>query len=425
MIELKPNNYRAFDCPACASGNVDVCETVFQGIHVLADCRCMDCDLEFYHDYPTGNARHYPTVFGKHESKLYAGELVPWYSKPLLSSFKNKCNDAVSIEKRVYKQCDDVVILNCLDFLYGHVLLKLLNAQYYIEKRQDLGLVIIIPKSFEWLIPTGIAEVWLVDINIYKNSQNWFIELNRFVSSALQEYTTVFLSMAFSEPDFAEIDISAFTKTRRFELSNFYNTKPTISFIARKDRLWFGSYAEKLLYRIFRKLNMLKLVGNVFLKRQNKRIEKTFDSIRKAIPDAECNVVGMYESGGFDQSIIDCRSSYLNEDIERKWCEIYSRSHVVIGIHGSNMIIPTALSAGFIEILPKDRFGNIVQDIGSPYRDRSLLFLGRFAREYARPGEIADVAASIFRDYEGFNLYMGPDNLKHGLYCDARKFRAN
>lgn len=421
MIELKPATYKAFDCPACKSSGVEVADGVFQGIHVLADCRCPACGVEFYHEFPVGNALYYPTVFGKADGKLYAGKTVPWYSGPLLASYREKCAKDISIEKRVFAEKKEVVILNCLDFLYGHVLLKLLNAQYYLDHRPELGLIVIVPRSFSWLVPEGVAEVWLVDVKLYRESQHWFLAFEEFVRQEMTRFERTYLSLAFSVPDFSCIDIARFTRVARFDLARFSVQAPAITFILREDRLWFGSLPEQLLYRICRRLKLLSSVGQLFLRAQSRRIERLFALIREQLPEARCEVVGMCSVGPFRN---DLKSSGIDEKVERSWCETYARSHVVIGVHGSNMLLPTAHAAGFIEILPKARYGNMVQDIASPHRGRGLLFLGRFAGEFASPREIADMAVAMVRHYDGFRMYMDYETLRHDRYVDARRFRA-
>ncbi len=421
MIELKPNSYRAFDCPACASGDVEVSDTVFQGIHVLADCRCVVCGLEFYHEYPVGNALRYPTVFGKLNGVLYSGVKVPWYSKPLLTSYQNKCNDDIVIEKRVYQRHSSTIILNCLDFLYGHVLLKLLNAQYYLDNCPEHGLIVIIPRKFAWLVPAGVAEVWQVDIGIYSGGQRWLVRFDEFVRREMMRFDRVFLSLAFSVPDFSNVDITRFTRVAPFSLADYSNSKPTITFILREDRLWYGSASERFAYLVCKKLKLLPYIRSVFLRSQSRRIMGMFKVIMRQIPDASCEVVGLCTVGPFRNGM---ESNQIDEQIERAWCERYARSHVVIGVHGSNMLLPTAHAAGFIEVLPKSRNGNIVQDIASPHIGRKLLFLGRFVREFVSPREVADLAVAMIKDFEGFEMYMDYETLRHDCYADARHLKA-
>ena len=92
--------------------------------------------------------------------------------------------------------------------------------------------------------------------------------------------------------------------------------------------------------------------------------------------------------------------------IETAWCNVYSRSHVVIGIHGSNMLLPTALAAGCVEILPTERYGNMVQDIAVRYRDRRQLFLYRFADQYTSPRSVAAKALAIIEHYDRYYKNM-------------------
>jgi len=92
----------------------------------------------------------------------------------------------------------------------------------------------------------------------------------------------------------------------------------------------------------------------------------------------------------------------MNTAVERSWCEAYARSQLVVGVHGSNMLLPTALAAGCVEILPHDRQGNVVQDISVRYNDRMQLFLYRFVDEFARPVEIDRQVSAIF---DHFNLF--------------------
>jgi len=70
------------------------------------------------------------------------------------------------------------------------------------------------------------------------------------------------------------------------------------------------------------------------------------------------------------------------------------------------MLLPTAFAAGCIEILPEDRYGNMVQDISVRYADRRQLFLYRFTSQYSKPKAVAKQAISILRDYKTFALNM-------------------
>ena len=128
--------------------------------------------------------------------------------------------------------------------------------------------------------------------------------------------------------------------------------------------------------------------------------------IKEKIPDVKFYVVGLGGAEGFNGHAKDQRYREVNAAIERSWCKIYSKSHVVIGIHGSNMLLPTALAAGCVEILPEDRYGNMIQDISVRYNDRKQLFFYRFADQFANADAVANKAIGIINHYETYNANM-------------------
>lgn len=325
-------------------------------------------------------------------------EGVGWIHVPLIENFRSPSKKEVHIDRIVKKECKDVVILNTLDFLYGHVLLKLYNALHYIDRHPELGLILIIPKSFEWLVPEGVAEVWSVDQRLGE-AHGWYPAIDRFVQQQLPRYDRVFLGRGYAHPEFAGIDISRFTKVKPFPIGEYLQRPPHITFVAREDRLWFATASAKFNYRVLNKLGLKKSLGKRYVKAQDRLIAATIRAIRKEMPDVSFSIVGLGEGGGFDPSVTDLRTRSMNKQTELDWCEAYARSQFVIGVHGSNMLLPTAHAAGCIEILPYDRYGNIVQDISVRYHDRMQLFLYRFVDEFATPRSIARHAISMFKDY--------------------------
>jgi hypothetical protein len=102
----------------------------------------------------------------------------------------------------------------------------------------------------------------------------------------------------------------------------------------------------------------------------------------------------------------DQRKDFVDHSIEKKWCGIYAKSHVIIGVHGSNMLLPTAHAAGCVEILSEDRYGNIVQDISVRHADRKQLYFYRFADQYSSPKTVANKVISIVENFEVFEKNM-------------------
>src|SRR5690606_17792704 len=100
---------------------------------------------------------------------------------------------------------------------YGHTLLKLYNALHYLDNRQDLGVIIIIPRIFEWMIPKGCAEAWIVDLRL-SELRNSYAAIDRFVTNESDRFDEIYASLAYSHPDFTSINIERLTGVRPFPI---------------------------------------------------------------------------------------------------------------------------------------------------------------------------------------------------------------
>jgi glycosyltransferase involved in cell wall biosynthesis len=372
----------------------------------MAECKCKNCGFDFFQVFPIGHTIDEHLSIGKFNDRFYPVNYEqPWLFNTLIKGNKEVQKKEVHIKKQVFEIYEDVVILNTLDFLYGHVLLKLYNALYHLEHETNIGLIVIIPKAFEWLIPKGCAEAWIVDLKLSELVYG-YESIQRFVAQEFNRFDRIYLSKAYSHPDFSKIDITKLTGIPPFNIKTFSSRKPVFTFILREDRWWFPSIIDYIIYRIARKLKSLSGVGRILAHRQNRLVKKTITRIRKQLPEAEFYIAGLGETGNFDGYAHDERTVNVSTEKEIAWCGLYARSHVVIGVHGSNMLLPTAMAAGCVEILPQDRYGNMVQDISVRYNDRRQLFFYRFVDQYASAQSVASKVIGMIRDYPQFEKDM-------------------
>jgi len=413
LVPVKPALFADFDCPKCGGRKNEPRGTVFPGVNVLGSYRCGSCGLEFLRDLPVGFAVDHPLAIGTADGKLFnPANAEAWLVAPLMEAYTEKNNAEVRIERRVLRACTRVVILDTLDFLYGHVLLKLYNAQHYIDAYPDLGTVIILPRMYEWLIPEGAAEVWLVDLKLSR-MHAWYERLDAFVRTRLAEYDEVYLAKGYAHPDFSRIDIARFTGIAPFPLAEFNTRAPHITFVMREDRLWHASPVGKFLHRACGKLGLGSTFGGWSLIAQDRLIRSTMFHIRAHVPEVTFTIVGLGIARKARSGIEDLRTDRMDAVIERSWCAAYAKSQIVIGVHGSNMLLPTAFAAGCIEILPHDRYGNVVQDISVRWADRMQLFLYRFVDEFASPRAVARHAASMLHDFAHYHRNNRENTFEH------------
>lgn len=399
LVPLKPVLFADRVCPVCGSVDLRAEGAVFPGVHVLGRYTCKACNYRFLHDLPVGFAVDHDVAIGLDDGRMHdAKDAEPWVTGPLMEGYKAPSDAEVRIERKVLRSCRRVVVLNTLDFLYGHVLLKLWNAQHYLDKHADLGLVLIMPRSFEWLVPKGTAEVWLVDQRLGQ-AHGWYRSIDRQVNAFLNDYDEVYLGKGYAHPDKARVDIERFTGVKPFALEEHGRAPRHVTYVLREDRLWFRTPVHKFLYRVAARLLPKRVAGAFFLSDQQRLAMRSLALLRKAYPDVTATIVGLGDKRSVPHGVEDLRTRAMSTDTELAWCKAYARSHFVIGVHGSNMLLPTALAGGCIEVLPHDRYRNLAQDVAHRWNDVMLLFQYRFVDEFASPRTVARHATSMYRDF--------------------------
>ncbi|HQV39486.1 MAG: hypothetical protein IPL81_14975 [Flavobacteriales bacterium] len=400
LIPLKPELYNHFACPECGAEGPEGIRAMVLGKQTAAEYKCHACGLAFVRDLPTGFTIDLPIAWrlsDKHPYHPPNGIAEDWAAYP---DYQVPRTERYDVQRKIFKEYKRIVVLNTIDHLYGHVLLKLFNAQHYLDKHPDIGLVVIVPRMFEWLVPEGVAESWVFDIKL-KQAWGWNAGVDAFVQEQWDRYDEIYLAPGYSHPEFSKIDIERFSRIAPFKPEEFLVKPPHITFVARRDRLWYSSPFTKLAHRMLKKIG---LFADIAVWWQDRMVASAIRKVRKQIPQARFTVVGLAKPGGMPDGVEDLRTMNMDLETELGWCRAYAKSQIAVGVHGSNMILPTAHAAGCVEILPYDRYGNIVQDISVRYADRMQLFMYRFTDEFAPPRDVARHIVSMFKDHEVYRL---------------------
>jgi hypothetical protein len=318
-----------------------------------------------------------------------------WLIGPLLKSLFQGTAINVPITKTNSTSSEDAIILNCLDNVYGHVFTKLWNAVVIRRKYPNLHLIVFIPRALAWLVPDDVPEVWIFDAPL-KDLKLGVANLDAEVKDCIQSSRNVWLSRTYTHLALETIDLRKLHRTEPFNLSHYSSLKPTITFILREDRVWQTTRLEYFLFRVAIKL---KLSRSVFVWRQNRLISRTVRRILRELPSAEFFAVGLGVTGRLPRTIQDRRKDSPTVADEMMWCQLYARSHIIIGVHGSGMLLPTSLAAGFIAIMPRHKIRHVAEDIAMVKPSRFLLFLGRHVDQYASPALVSRHAVSMIRDF--------------------------
>jgi hypothetical protein len=351
----------------------------------------------FYRTLPTGHDLLFPTSFDETGMKISGNQqAMGWLVQPLINSMVKSERVEANIEREVIEQKCEAIILNCLDNCFGHVFSKLWNASILRKKYPDKSIIVFLPKVMRWLVPDGISEIWSFDSS-FLNLEKYITNLDSEVKqNLLPRFEKVWLSKAYTHLDLSKVDLRAMLRTDRFDLNVFSKSQPHITFVLREDRCWHRYAFEFFLFKAFVKLNISK---KIFVLRQNQLISKTVKLVMRELGDAKFYAAGLGKTGKQHSIINDQRKIKLTTVEEKDWCQLYSQSHIVIGIHGSNMLIPTALSAGFVEILPRHKIRHLSEDTLMDYNSRYTHFLGRYVDHFASPELISQHIVSLIRDF--------------------------
>lgn len=351
MIQLKPHIDHTQNCPHCGTVLV-VREPLWQGIHVCVTADCPGCRAELVCDLAIGQARYTPYCVDLNRNHLFGDEAQRhWFGEPLQRSLQNPCHDDVELNIERFSPVNSAIILNCIDFLYGHALLKLLNAEALMAEHPELGLIVIVPHFLRWLVPNGVAEIWSVELPLAR-AQQYYTKLNQRITNECGRFAQLYLSHADSHP--ARFAISTFSGVARHDCTA---RRYRITFIWREDRPW---CVRRLWVRIAKRVPAVK---KMLLMAQNKKVTQLFTALRKAFPEATLTVAGFGRSTSFPSWVEDHRVMEFDEATERGLCKVYAESRLVIGVHGSNMLLPSAHAGMIIDLMPDDRWPNLAQDI--------------------------------------------------------------
>jgi len=396
MIKIKPNIEHRSYCPY--SGNVlKPVKVLWQGTHVCVVSESPDGG-EVIEELRIGHAAKTPYQIDLAKKAIFSGDKYAeeLLAKPLLNSLQNPQTEQLEIYQEIFKSYQRVIILNCVDYLYGHSLLKLLNAQRHLESNPDLGLIVIVQKFLRWMVPDGVAEVWTVPISL-KNGQDYYPSFAEFVEKQSQRFEEIYLSEAYSHP--SRFDITKFTRVPKHSFDD--REKVQITFIWREDRLLVNSF----LFRVLRKLKLLQ----VALRIQNWKVQQLFEKIRSRLPEAKFVVAGLGTKTKFPKWIEDCRVERFNETTEKETCQIYSESRLVIGLHGSNMLLPSGLAGMTLDLI-ETRWGNFAQDVlYQETNPRLASFRYRYLPSQVSPDILANIAAQMIETQSDFYFHMTAD----------------
>jgi hypothetical protein len=135
---------------------------------------------------------------------------------------------------------------------------------------------------------------------------------------------------------------------------------------------------------------------------QNLKFRRVAKKLKELIPDLRITVVGIGTTGQFPEYVVDLRQARMTPENERRWCLEFSRSDVVLGVHGSHLLLPSMLAGAVVELLPPSKLRNITQDliVSDEPEPKLCLFRYRILATQTGTEMVARTIASVLGDAE-------------------------
>jgi hypothetical protein len=399
VIRLHPGVEYETACPSCGA-LVAASDWLLPGMRALGEFRCGSCDTRFLADLPTGHGLTMPATLDLATGRATSSIPETWFADWLQASRRTPSAVRRELHVEARRPVRRGLILDCLDVLYGHALLKLLTSERLLAEHPGLDLVVLVPAFLRWLVLPETAEVWTVDLPLREGAE-WNDALAADVRARVETMNEAYLAAALPHPHPTDVDIERFTQVRPFDTDRWTEllAAPQVAIAWRDDRTWTPPLprGERIRRRLPRDTRA--------------RFLRFAESLRGRVPEVRVAVAGPGEPGGFPDWIDDRRATRPDAQTERAWCELYAASHVAIGVHGSNMLLPSAHAGSVVDLMPADRWGNALQDLLVPPGDvRETIFRTRLLPLEARPASVAGIVASLLRDHGAMMANMAPEN---------------
>lgn len=369
---------------------------------IVVSARCSGCDRTFEFDWPAGHALLHPVIVETETGAVHISG-SEWYARHFLRCFATRSNQT-SAKITVHGSCrvgGTATLLNCIDYLYGHVLLKVMSVTKHIGEAPDDDVVVIVPKLLSWLVPDEAITVE-VDMSL-SSGEHWLAGLDAVVEDVLEPCSAVRISPAVSQPDLTLDDLAVLGLTSKQD----GEIPLQVGFILRSDRLWLGPPSLPL--RLTRRLPK-RFAEPWLLRRQHRNYARLTHCVQQRHPEARIVALGIGQPDGLPAEIEDLRTPGPVRE-ESAWLAQYERCRVIVGVHGSALLLPSLFAGAVVDLVPNYKLDrafltDLIIPVGSIEHPKLSLFRHRMLPVESSPETVAAHVLSIIEtaDFQHQNL---------------------
>jgi hypothetical protein len=341
IVRIHPEVDFSPECPRDGT-KLTISNVAIPGMRSLVDTVCLQCDSRYYVDLPVSHALWNRVSLDQKTLELYNTREPNWITEPLRRAFLNQESRDLTPIVHKFFHAERIVIVNCMDFVYGHALLKLLNTQKHIEQSPELGCCVLVSPELVDLVPAGVAEIWEFPVLIGEHWK-WFSSLRRWVDGYIKQRQECFLSRAYSHPSSRGNDLRRYVRNLPDLSEQLERSNPVIMFCHREDRLWGRTLGD-----------------------QQRNLQTLLDKLSEIFPGLAFVLLGFGRQNRLHNSaakLIDLRIEKFDRVVARNWLAHMQAADCCIGVMGSNMLLPSGLAKATVNLVQRTRSLNFFQDI--------------------------------------------------------------
>lgn len=380
MIDLLPAPADRFACP-CGAAELHVADFVLSGMIAFARTDCPSCKRRFlsrlHADFCRSEEFHCNLDSGEIHSTA-----PQWYHGQLMAALGSRDRPPPQVDRLSRRPLGpDVIVVNALDVVYGHCLHKLFSYSA-VKEESDASFLAIVPDFLEWMVPATIDEVWVV-----REPRSQLCLWNAKIAEDMTRLAAGcrrlrYLDLAWGHT----VQIEDYSRVVPRDAGI---TPARIIVNWREDRCW--TQRGRSLPRAEAVADQLRLYTLLL------------ETLRRHIPDLQAFVTGYGLTGDFPPWMQDLRIGKHDPLAEHAWAKVAGKSHLALGVHGSNMIMPSAHAAAAIEIVPRKKWPTVMVtwDAVNTLKATDALTRYRLVPDSSSVSDIAWLALVQIRRYQG------------------------
>lgn len=329
LFELNINNFTEI-CIYCES-KLTLEEYYFYGWRSLYDCHCSKCKANFLIDMPIFSGIPYPAIYDKDKKKI-VNDVATWWGEPLENISLKILKDDVISNIKINMKKDKLIVFNLLDFVFGHSFMRLERLTYYIDNEEyiEYDFLVLIPSQLRYLLSKFEDKISIIEIKIsFPKYRCFYTCIDEEVKNITQNYSSIYCEMLkYSQQEFLKLE------KLNLPITKWVDEIKKIVIVYRKDRT--VGATNRAQYVFYKKLICLLNTLNV-----------------------EVIIIGDKDTYYFSK-VNDIRVNKFESTTDNIWNEACSGG-ITIGVHGSNMLIPSLCSSYNIEFVNIDKLYNFGQ----------------------------------------------------------------